>query len=645
MKTKILASRVFLIALFLLLAAAPSFAYVLGDTHYYRFDDISGSSGQGAQWVVVTDRMNSVGAPVGGQFREEIKTSGNIVTSRDYVYIKNAALRGIVSDDEPIRFIFAALPGTSVSPAVEFEWRGSELPEAGSYAQDITIGQDAYSAVKTQLSEKTDPIKRILFELTKTRDTFAFGTEYTYMRFHQNPEAEPSQTLQIPFVLANVADGSAKQAPLLFRTAVRDLNDDIAAYDQFEWAVDENKEVGGGNDWIFVPVQNEDINSVSARYRLVTNVRNFCGIRYGLDRYDLLGIRETLRPARWTMDLPSSVKNISPDIVLDELSHISPGLITTYNQPFEVAGGRQSVFSVYAVDPVGGAPLNPFSLTLAHPLIFGVRRGVSTGDVYSVTGFELLPADVDFFRKAASNLGARRIAMPSADIVSGTNVTGGFITTDAVSTIKINAAMPDNLLKSNDVTGILPLHVTINLPAGNRFIGPLWDNLAEEFKKNGSARDLFAENFSLYSYSAAGRRTDLFEWLMNNSALEKIVKVFVDEEKGCLTLSFIVMLTDGGANIRTLHDASAVSNYSCDYLAMGDGNEDNVWDIAFYVAPLTGSPGGEGAPGDGESSGSSGGGGCGAEGVSAGFLLPAFLALALRKARKTRQNSSSRSEL
>jgi hypothetical protein len=622
MKTKILAAHVFLTALFLLLSASPGSAYALDGVHHYRFDDISGPSGQGAQWVVVTDRMNSVGAPVSGPLGEAIQTSGNIVTSRDYVYIKNAAEKGIVGEDEPVRFIFAALPGTSVSPIVEFEWRGSEPLDAGSYTQDITIGQDAYSAVKRQLSPNADPVKRILFELTKTRDSSVLGTESTYMRFHQNPEYEPSQTLQIPFILANVADGSAKQEPLRFRTAVRDFNDNIAAYDQFEWAVDENKEVGGGNDWIFVPVQNEDINSVSAQYRLVTNVRNFCGIRYGLDRYDLMGMRETLRPAGWTMDLPANVKNISADIRLDELSHISPGLITTYNQRFDAASGRQSVFSVYAVDPIGGAPLNPFSLTLTHPLIFGVGRGTSTGDVYSVTGFQLLPSDVDFLRKAADNLGARRIAMPSADIVSGTNVTGGFITTDAVSTIKINAAMPDNLLKSNDVTGILPLHVTLNLPAGNRFIGPMWDAFVSEFKKSGSARDLFAENFRLYSYSSAGRQVDIFEWLINNSAFEKVVKVFVDEEKGCVTLSFIVMLTDGEMRIRTLHDSSVVSNYSCDYLLMGDWTEDNIWDIAFYVAPIGTSPD------DGGTSGSSGGGG-GCDSGAAGFIIAATAALVM----------------
>jgi hypothetical protein len=623
MKTKIFAA-VFMMALLLVSACSPGYAYVEGDIHYYRFDDISGQSGRGAQWVAVTDRMNSVGAAVGGSHSEDIRASGNIVNSRDHIYVRNAVDSGIASADEPIRFIFAAFPGFAVSPTVQFMWRGDET-DAGEYDQDVTIAQDAYIVDKKLLSGLSDPVKRYLFELTKVLNNTQYGTERTYMRFHQNPDYTPSQTLQIPLVLANVRDGSAIDAPLLFRTAVRDNSGSIAAYDQFKWAVSGNKEVGGDDNWIFVPVQNEDINSVSVDYRLVTDVRNFCGIRYGLDRYDLMGWRETLRPKRWAMDLPVTVKDISPDIRLDELSHIAPGLITTYDQSFNVAGGRHNVFTVYAVDAIGTAPLNPFVLKLAHPLIFGVSRGTSNGDVYNVTGFQLLPSDTEFPRKAASSLGVRKIAMPSQDVVSPTVVTGGFVTADAVGTVKANVAMPDGMLRSNDVTGILPLHVTFNLPSANRFIGPKWDDLVDAFKLSGSVRDLFAENYSLYAYSTGGRKTDIFEWLRKHDALEKVVKVFVDEERGMVTLSFVVMLLDGDAKLWMLRDSSAVPSYSYDYLAMGDGTLNDAWDVSFYVAPLDGSQSGSDPSGD--DSGSSGGGGCDA-GAAGLLLIPALTVLA-----------------
>ncbi|MDR0648380.1 MAG: hypothetical protein LBF92_03500 [Synergistaceae bacterium] len=629
MKTKNLLAAVFLTALLLAQAGEPGYAYVQGDIHYYRFDDISGSSGQGAQWVAVTDRMNSVGAPVGGRHGEDIQTSGDIVNARDHIYIMNAVANKIVNDGEPIRFIFAALPGFETSPVVEFARTGEEAQD-GAYDQVVTIVGDAYSATRTTLSGTSlTAARRYQFDLAKARNASLYGTERVYMRFDQDPDYPPSQALLIPLVLANVKNGSAEQAPLLFRTAVRDERGSIAAYDQFSWAVDEDKEVWG-DDWVFVPTRGENINLVSADYRLVTQVRNFCGIRYELDRYDLMGKRETLLPKKWTMDLPTDVKDISPDIRLHELSHMAPGLITTYDQSFDVTGGKRNVFTVYAVPRDGGAPLNPYDLDLAHPLIFGVNRGQSIGDVYNVTGFQLLPSDPDFHNKAARSLGVKRIVMPSADVVSAASVTGVFVTADAIGTIKVNAAMPDAMLRSNDVTGILPLHVTFNLPGDHRFIGPKWDALVEEFKESGSVMAAFAENYSLYSYSSKGKRTDILAWLSDKDALEKkAVKVFVDEERHMVTLSFVVMLLDDDAGLKTLRDSSAVPGYSHDYLAMGDGNKNDAWDISFYVAPI-----GSKDDGSGSSGGGSSGGGCDA-GASGLLLIPASALAALKIARRS----------
>jgi hypothetical protein len=629
MKKKILAARTFLLAIFLLLAGRPGYAYDGG--YHYRFDDISGPSGRGAQWVVVTGSANSVGAPFDGTNREDIITSGNIVNSRSPIYISNATLRGIATEDEAISFIFAAFPGTSASPIVEFAWRSGESPDAGvSYTQDVTIGEDAYASVKIPLPSNSGAAKRFQFDLTKRAGGSSFGTERTYMRFHQNPDYDPSQTLQIPFVLANVANGSAQQSPLLFRAVLRDLHGDITAYDHFEWTVDENKEARGDNGWIFVPLASENINSNSVNYRLVSNIRNFSGIRYGLDRYDMMGVKETLRPHKWTMDLPANVRDVSPDIKLQELSHIPPGLITVYDQSFDVVSGRQNVFRAYAIDPVDGAPLNPFDLTLVHPPIFGVNRGESTGDFYHVTGFQLLPSDINFLQRAASSFGGKRIVMPSENIVDASSVSGGFITADAAATVKVNRAVPENMMRSNDVTGVLPLHITLNLSGSNRFISPKWNELLEEFKKSGNVLPLFAKNFSLYSY-LNDRRMDVFKWLADHGSLEKTVKVFVDEEKGRVTLSFVALLLDGGTGVRTLHDSSAVSSFSYDYITIGDGKEDDAWDISFYVAPLNDSPDGPDNPGGGSGSG----GGC-SSGIPLTLLFAGIAALSAAQSRKKR---------
>ena len=50
------------------------------------------------------------------------------------------------------------------------------------------------------------------------------------------------------------------------------------------------------------------------------------------------------------MDLPRDVKDVDSNLVLDELSHIPPGLVTTYVQPFDVTSPlKTGVFKMYPV--------------------------------------------------------------------------------------------------------------------------------------------------------------------------------------------------------------------------------------------------------------------------------------------------------
>ncbi|MDR1943933.1 MAG: hypothetical protein LBQ19_03840 [Synergistaceae bacterium] len=596
----------------------------------YRFDDISGPSGRGAQWIVVTRSNDSRGAPIGGERGEVIRTNADIVNSRDHVYISGTSgTQGATLEDEPILYVFLAFPNFSVSPSVEFSLRnqGQAIP----YTQDVTIAGDSYRVERTSLPDSTGSSGSYRFDLFKSIREDRYGTERLYMSFHQNPDYTPSQTLVIPLILANVADGSAARNPLLIKATMRDNNDNIVAYDRFTWGVAENIEVGGQNDWIFVPLENSDINANPVSYNLTTDITNYSGIRYALDRYDLLSQRETLFPSAWALDLPPEVTDIPSVVSLDGLSHVPPGFITTYNQSFDVVSGRKNIFSMYSVDPAG----IPYDMVLAHPPIFGVKRGEKSGTDYFVSGFELLPSDTEFLRKAADALGGREAKIFSGD-VSG-SIDGVFATADAVSAIKVNAAMPEGLLRSNDVTGLLPLHVTFNMPNGHRFISPRWNALVTEWKNSGQARDIFSRYYSLYSYDSSGRKTDLFEWLRNRGAFEKVVKVFIDEARQRVSLSFIVMLTDKDSQrFDILRDSSVISQNSFDYLVIGDSNANDYWDMTFFVAPLEEAldEDGDGTGGGSGKGDSGGGGGCSSAGFSVFALTVAGAALAIRKKRR-----------
>ncbi len=613
-----------LLAALLLACAAPA----TEAAYYYRMDDVYGPSGIGAQWIVKTGEGFTRGAAAdvthvkGGV---DIQTTANIVNSRDHVYNTNGTAIGMPFPipEDPIHYIFMVIPGDKISMRVAFDWLN---PNPGtSYTQDVNIGDDYFITQKTPLSSTSGPSKRFQFDMTKLYNQYGFETNRTYMRFHQNPDAQPSQTILIPFVIANVDNGTAEENPILFRSTMRETtsgrNGDIVAYNHFTWDVTADFEVGNNADWIFVPLKNKNIDYNTVEYDLTTDVTNYSGIRYALDRYDRnMSNKEVLYPSRWAMDLPSTVTDIDPEIVLDELSHMPPGLITTYVQKYNVVTATKGIFSMYPVDG-SGLVGSPHNLTLVHAPVFGFDLGRESGQDYAVNGFELLPSDVEFLPKAARTLGRREAAMPNENhsVMSGA-VEPGFVTADAVSTIAIDSKVPSAMMVSEDVAGLMPLHVTFNLPRSNRYIAPKWDAMMQEWKSTGKVRSLFARNFSLYAHSAAGENMDLFEWMRRHDAFERLVKVFMDEAKQSVTVSFVVMLQDDPyLSPALIYDRSVTTDNA--YLALRDGKEDDRWNMTFFVAPAdyTGEGGNEGEG----SWGGGGGGGCDAG------AIPAFAALCL----------------
>ncbi|MDR1376281.1 MAG: hypothetical protein LBJ22_02125 [Synergistaceae bacterium] len=537
----------------------------------YRFDDLFGPSGKGAKWMVVTGDMDTGGSPA----TVPMNTTANFVNVRDSVLLTNG---GIQSGD--IQTLFLVLPETQGRMDVNFNWT-PPYPAPASYTQDVLVDnyRDFYQIVKTPLGTSSGPNKS--FQL----DFFKNSEEYESVRgnfiFHQNPDSTPSQTLQIPFVIANVYNGTAEGKPLLFKSTIRDASTgssgagNIVAHDRFDWDVVADKTVGTDNDWVFVPISKLPIDTNAVNYRLSTEVVNYTAIRYALQRYDGYAWAP-LSPSRWAFDIPA-VGDIPASIYLDELSHIPPGLVTTYNQSFNVVSGVREAMHLYPVDPAAGFR----NLTIAHRSIFGLTLGVArdsaNSNSYVATGFQLLSAGSDFLSKVGTAMGVSNVQMPepSDGVMSGA-VDYSYIAGDVIVSLGVETTIPARMTGGSG-SGLLPLHIMFNLPRTNQLVNPKWDSLLQEWRNSGNIRNLFANSFTLYLQDSNGDNLDLIPWLKGMGAYEKTVKVFLDEQRNVLTVNFIVMLMDGAkSTVRLVDDTTATTSNS--YIVAMDGNGNNRWD-------------------------------------------------------------------
>ena len=541
----------------------------------YRFDDLYGPSGEEAQWMVVTGNLDTGGAPT----TFPMNTTANFVNAPDSVLLLNG---GIQSED--IHTLFLVLPETQGTMRVNFNWTPPYLP-SNAYTQDVLVDHASYQVVKTPLSPSSGPEKSFLLEFLKSSATHE-SVRGNFI-FHQNPNSTPSQTLQIPFIIANVYNGTAEGKPLLFRSTIRDTAADsgggnIVAYDRFDWNVVDDKTVGTDNDWVFVPIPQLPIDTNTVNYRLSTEVVNYTAIRYAIQRYDGYAWAP-LYPTRWAFDIPA-VGDIPANIDLDELSHIPPGLVTTYNQNFNVVSGVREAMHLYPVDPASGFR----NLTIAHRSIFGLTLGTAKDsanpNTYVVTGFQLLSAGSNFLNKVGSAMSVSNVKMPgTADGSISGAVNYAYIGGDVIASFGVETGVPAQMTGKNG-TGLLPLHITFNLPRTNQLVNPQWDSLLQEWRNSGNIHSLFSSAFGLYLRDSDGNNLDLTEWLKSVDAYDKTVKVFLDEQRNVLTVNFIVMLMDGAQSaVRLVNDTTTVTDNT--YIVVMDGNANNNWDMQFFVAP------------------------------------------------------------
>jgi len=565
------------------LAASPAMASPIPGE--YQFDDLFRPSGVGAQWMVVATGLDTGG---GRTDTIPVQTKGYLIEQRDYIYLQNG---GITPQDNAIHTMFLVLPETEGSLLVSFDINQTPPPPPGSIpTQDVNADlRTYYDIIKAPLSQTSGTDK--LFRLDFAKKSNAFTTYESvkgYFIFHQNPNTHPSQTLNIPFVVANVHKGTAWDNPLLFKMTTRDRSNasyylrdnNIVAHDRFTWNVYADKMNAGSGDWLFVPITNKDIDKNTVNYHLTTEVTNYTSLRYALQRYD--GYWGLMYPTRWAFDLPND-SELPSNFRLNDLSHIPPGLVTTYSQSYNVVSGVKDVLKIYAVDDK--EQLGPSLLNMAHRSIFGLYLGTG-GDsknpaAYSATGFELIPANMDFLKKVGRKMDASNVTMPepSDGVMSGA-VSFVSMGSDVICSMAINANVPGRMRGY----GLLPLHVTFNLPRANQLVNPKWDTLLKEWRSTGNIRNLFANMFGIYLRNAWGKYFDLTEWLQKVDIYQKTVKVFLDEQRDVITVSFIVLMMDGPNSLVEYVEDSTPATLNT-YITIMDGNHNNKWDMTFFVAP------------------------------------------------------------
>jgi hypothetical protein len=595
------------LALWAVSLAAPAWAD-------YQFDDVYGPSGKGAQWMVVTTNNTTAGASAANP----MDTEANLPVDRNPVFLTNGG-----AAHEPIGTLFLVLPGADASPSGGTLRVSFDRVPAGPSTQDVTVDSSFYSVQKKSIGTNgTDQLYR--FDFTKGNSGVYESVTGNFI-FHQNPNDEPSQTLEVPFIIANVYNGTAEYEPLRFRSSIRDAgggsaSGNIVAHDRFKWHVTDDKEVGTDTDWVFVPLQSlpQDSNNVS--YRMTTEVANYAGVRYALQRYDGYTSYRSLTPESWAFDIPAT-GDVPQRIYLDSLSHIPPGLVTTYHQNFNVVSGVQETMRLYPVDPGMGFR----TLKIAHRSIFGLNLGTlrdsSNPSGYVVTGFNLLPADVKFLDKVGQAFSVSDIKMPElvdSSVMPG-SVNYEYIAGDVIASMKVSANVPSRI-RSGGGRGLLPLHITFNLKSTNQLVAPHWDSLREQWRETGNIESQFANLFGLYLRDSHGYYFDLIKDRLDGEGVyQETVKVFLDEERKVVTVHFIAFLLDGpNSSVRLVKDAYGAKENT--HIVVMDGNDNGKWEMTFFAAPAGYVPT-DRKTGDGVESG--GGGGC-----EAGFGASALLACA-----------------
>ena len=189
---------------------------------------------------------------------------------------------------------------------------------------------------------------------------------------------------------------------------------------------------------------------------------------------------------------------------------------------------------------------------------------------------------------------------------------------------------------------VLPLSIRMRVPRNNQIIVNHW----EELNNATSGRDvfnIFAKYGSVWlrSDATSEKDADLFTAVNNKGSNQSVgavdcFRAFICDDE--LYLDFIVLLADGKSTKsgRTAY-VEVFKDDNVPYILVGDGKENAVWDMIFYIAPANttnsnSNSGGSGGGSENENNGtgtpnnSSSGGGGGCNSALSGTLILAIIA-------------------
>ena len=487
-----------------------------------------------------------------------------------------------------------------------------------------------------QSGNSTSEWKNFHYNIARQNDRNKYDTVIQSFMFQQNPDRAPSQAITRPMVISNVYPGTAQssQAPLIVRMSLRDASGpdgNIIAYDRASWTMTQNITTGG-NQWVFIPVDDLNTDNTRIDYYLTTEIANNTSYRYAVRYPDSTG--GTQPPALWKFDIfrPQGTTNIPRSFLLAPESNIAPGLVTVYNRRYNVNEYNKTPIHVFPVDT---PDYGDYDLSLNHRILFGKRLGETYRypaqegrfNLFEVTAFQPRLASTTFYDDVARITNSSgTVTVPTTSIFSASSIKRDIIADDVLQYFTVSQNIPSSA-RSSSSEGMLPLHITFNIPVTLINDNVWWNEMLKVWRNTGRIEDMFSNRYDLYLMAGENNVWNLTQELRDKGYYNELVKVFLDEERGrltqdnysgVLTVSFIIMLMDGTRDGKR-PELSIVADNSVaqqnNYIVVRDGSNDNNWNMTFFVAPsgwkdnITHTSPRENSQPAGTSS-SSGGGGC-----------------------------------
>lgn len=509
-------------ALVLSLVAVVSPAYA-----DYKFDDLYGPSGVSYQWMV----LNKANDTFGESHTEAIDVSGDVLTTGDAVLdVLSGRSESELFDHELNALFIVAADGRadftmnfrSLTLNNNFDVATPNLALSTPWDPETTQNE-LYTDYKTALGQpegaQYDGLWRSYrFNLFRTNQT-QYDSVAQYFYFQQNPTTTPSQGIPRPMVIANVGGGPADTAnrSLKLRAILRDSSSssaNIVAYDQFTWIMTGPK-TAGASQWVFVPVDDLNIDNSQINYHLTTEVINRSAIRYAAYNGNT---NRVMDPSAWRFNLLRlhGSPYIARSFQLAPDSHIAPGLVTVYRRNYNVNETDKIPLRLYPIDDTSGVGV--YALTMNHNILYGKRLGDTYRLAASEGGFNQLEitafqprthTGTAFYDAVASITGSTKtVATPSTNIFTGSSIkrtqTAG-MPSSAVQYFTIDQLIPGNL-RTSTTEGILPVHITFNIPL--TLIGSeKWNAMLRELSRHendANISDVFADYYHLYLQAESG---------------------------------------------------------------------------------------------------------------------------------------------